>query len=146
HASKQADRQRLRQQSAYARHTGVLKGAAEVLLEADTWGEDVPVGLVWGTSEQAVGSRARVRTGVAAVAETEPPAGAGQDGRWRAQLVERFAPVRGFVKLLCPVIAFGATAEAAPVLAGMQALPELLEAKPTRRVPAGYLDARRVDV
>src|SRR5699024_3534503 len=37
HASKQADRQRLRQQSTYARHTGVLKGAAEVLLEADTW-------------------------------------------------------------------------------------------------------------
>ncbi len=145
-ASKQAERQRLRQQSTYARHAGVLKTAAQVLDEAETWGDNIPVQRVWEAIETAVGSRARVRAAIEAVAEIEPPAWAEQDGQWREQLVQRFATIRGFVKLLCPVIAFGATAEAAPVLAAMQALPDLLERKPTRRIPAGYLDAALLDV
>lgn len=145
-ASKQADRQKLRQQGIYARHTGVLKAAAEVLLDAETWGEQVPVELVWEVIEQAVGSRARVQAAITAVADIEPPDRAELDGQWRAALVERFATVRGFVKLLCPVIGFGATAEAAPVLEAMQQFPELLATRPPRRVPAGYLDARKVAV
>jgi len=52
--------------------------------------------------------------------------------------------VRGFVPLLCRFIDFGATAEAAPVLAAVAALPELLEARASRKIPAGWLDARRV--
>ncbi len=144
-ASRQADQQRLRQQTTYARHAGVLKTTAQMLYEAETWEGDVPVQRVWEAIETAVGSRARVRAAIEAVAEIEPPDRAEQDGQWREQLVHRFATVRGFVKLLCPVITFGATAEAAPVLAAMQALPDLLERKPTQRVPTGYLDAARVD-
>ena len=37
-----------------------------------------------------------------------------------------------------------ATAEAGPVLEALLALPELMETRPSRRVPAGHLDADRV--
>ena len=39
-----------------------------------------------------------------------------------------------------------ATAEATPVLNAMRAMPDLLAAKPTKRVKAGFLDARQVEV
>jgi len=37
------------------------------------------------------------------------PKDAGPDGEWRVQVVERFATVRGFVRMVCEVIEFGAT-------------------------------------
>ena len=73
-----------------------------------------------------------------------PPADADPDGEWRAALIDRFASVRAFVPLLCETIEFGATAQAAGVLAAMTDLPGLLDARATSAVPAGYLDARRV--
>ena len=75
-----------------------------------------------------------------------PPPGVDPDGEWRERLLARYPAVRGFVPLLCRVITFDATAEAAPVLAALQALPDLLEGRPSVRTPAGFLDARRVDV
>lgn len=72
--------------------------------------------------------------------------GADPQGQWRAAVVERFAAVRGFVKMLCQVIEFGATADSAPVLGAMRDLGELLETRPSARVPTGWLDARRVNV
>ena len=45
--------------------------------------------------------------------------------------------------MLCRVIEFGATSDARPVLAAIQALPELLEARRSKKVSAGWLDARR---
>lgn len=48
------------------------------------------------------------------------------DGEWRAQVVERFNTVRGFVRLLCQVISFGATAEAVRVVNAMRDLPKLI--------------------
>ena len=42
------------------------------------------------------------------------------------------------------MIALDATPAGAAVLTAMRALPELVEARPTTRVPAGYLDARKV--
>jgi hypothetical protein len=78
-----------------------------------------------------------VTAGHARVQEAAPPAGADPHGAWRAGIVERYAAVRGLVKMLCQVIEFGATTDARPVLAAMAALPDLLDARPTRRVPAG---------
>jgi hypothetical protein len=45
--------------------------------------------------------------------------------------------VRAFVPSLCQVIEFGATADAAPVLHAMKQLLALLDARPTKKVPAG---------
>ena len=59
-------------------------------------------------------------------------------------VVERYATVRRFVKMLCRVIEFEATADAQKVLTAMRDLPGLLDARPTGRVPKDYLDARRV--
>ncbi|MDQ2728994.1 MAG: hypothetical protein M3Y91_14315 [Actinomycetota bacterium] len=54
--------------------------------------------------------------------------------------------VRPFVALMCRTVELGATAEAAPVLIAFQGLPDLLEARATKRIPAGYLDASKVAV
>ena len=145
-ANKAADKEKLRRHSSYARHAGVLKVAVEVLFEAAEWGENVPLEVVWDAIDNAVGSRARLRAAVDAVQEFTPPPGADPDGQWRANVVERYATVRGFVKMLCRVIPFEATADAQKVLTAMRDLPGLLEARPTDRVPKDYLDARRVNV
>jgi hypothetical protein len=58
----------------------------------------------------------------------------------------RYPLVRKFLRLLVETIEFGATAQAAPVLEALRALPDLLDTGATRRVPAGYLDARKVAV
>jgi TnpA family transposase len=47
---------------------------------------------------------------------------------------------------LCQVIDFGATADAVRVVNAMKALPALIDAGNTVRVPKGYLDARKVDI
>ena len=145
-AAKNADRETLRRHAGQARGTELLTKAVSVLLEAEEWGEDVPLGLVWAAIEKAVGSRERLRAAVARVQETAPPADADPRGVWRAGIVDRYAAVRGLVKLLCQVIEFGATTDARPVLTAMQNLPALLEARPSKRVPTGWLDARRADV
>jgi TnpA family transposase len=145
-ASKAADKEKLRRQVGYARHAGVLRAAVEVLFDAAEWGEIVPLEAVWEAIDNAVGSRARLRTAVEGVQEFIPPPGADPDGQWRATVVERYATVRGFVKMLCRVIEFEATADAQKVLTAMRDLPGLLDARPTERVPKDYLDARRVSV
>lgn len=141
-----ADKEKLRRHPGYARHAEVLKRAVEVLLEADGWGEDVPWPMVRAAVETAVGGRTRLQAAVDGVAEFIPPPDADPHGEWRAAVVARYAAVRGFVRMLCQVIEFGATAEAGRVLAAMRGLADLLEARPTKAVPAGYLDARAVDV
>jgi hypothetical protein len=145
-ASKAADKEKLRRQAGYARHAGVLRTAVEVLFEAAGWGENVSLEAVWEAIDNAVGSRARRRAAVEGVQEFIPPPDADPDGQWRAMVVERYATVRGFVKILCRVIDFEATADAQKVLTAMRDLPGLLDARPTGRVPKDYLDARRVSV
>ncbi|GAA0382808.1 Tn3 family transposase [Micromonospora fiedleri] len=145
-AGKNADRQKLRRLPGQSRHVAVLASAVQVLFEADGWGEAVPLDLVWEAIDTAVGSRARLAAAVAGVQEMIPPPAADVHGQWRAQVVERFATVRPFVRLLCEVIEFGATVDAASVLAAMRDLAHLLEARPSERVPKGYLDARKVNV
>jgi len=61
-------------------------------------------------------------------------------------VVERFASVRPFLKMLSEVIEFGATTDAEPVLTAMTQLAGLLDARPVTRVPRGWLDARKAAV
>jgi TnpA family transposase len=124
----------------------VLSKAVEVLFEAESWGDTVPLAVVWDAIDAAVGGRAKLRTAMESVREFTPPKDAGPDGEWRAQVVERFRTVSGFVRMLCRVIEFGATADAVRVVKAMQALGPLLSADATVKVPKGYLDARKVDV
>jgi hypothetical protein len=100
----------------YAWHAGVLKAAVDVLFEATEWGRNVPLDLVWEAIEKTVGSWARLRAAVERVQESSPPPGPDLDGQWRAKVVERYATARGFGKMLCQVIEFGATADAQKVL------------------------------
>ena len=72
-----------------------------------------------------------------------PPPQAGAEGAWRATVVERYNSVKGFVKILCQDINFGAATDAQRVLGAMEDLAQLLVAKETVRVLKGYLDARK---
>ncbi|MGH3409528.1 MAG: DUF4158 domain-containing protein [Streptosporangiaceae bacterium] len=145
-AEREPDKAKLKRAHGQARHAGVLPAAVEVLFEAESWGGAVPLGVVWDAIEAAVGSRARLRTAMEAVREFIPPKDAGPDGEWRAQVVARFNTVRGFIRMLCQVIEFGATADAVRVVNAMRALPKLIDAGETVGVPKGYLDARKIDV
>lgn len=144
-AERESSKEKLRRYPRISRDAGRLAAAVEVFLDATEWGADIRLELVWDAIENVV-SRAELRAAVERVSEVLPPLDADPDGEWRAALVERFASVRGFVPLLCEVVEFGATADAARVLHALKGLPELLEARPSKRVPAGWLDARRVDV
>jgi hypothetical protein len=68
------------------------------------------------------------------------------DGEWRSVLMNRYPLVRKFLRVLVETIEFGATTDAEVVLSALKELPGLLEAGPTKRVPAGYLDARKVAI
>jgi len=100
---------------------------------------------VWEAIESVV-SRSALRTAVANIAAVLPPPDSDPGGEWRTALVERYAVVRPFVGRLCETIEFGATAEAMKVLDALRALPDLLDARATKRAPTGYLDASRVAV
>ncbi|WP_354236953.1 Tn3 family transposase [Arthrobacter sp. UYEF3] len=145
-AAKSADKETVRRYPRVARDAALVKSVVEVLFEAEELGEDIPLGMVWEMIEKAVGSRAKIRAAVAGLELIAPPPQAGPDGAWRATVLERYNSVRGFVKMLCRSIRFGATTDAQRVLRAMEDLGQLLEGKETARVPKGYLDARKVDV
>ncbi|WP_082312870.1 DUF4158 domain-containing protein [Salinispora fenicalii] len=65
--------QMLKRSHGQARHAGVLSAAVQVLFEAETWGEAVPLAVVWDAIESVVGSRAKLRTAMEAVQEFIPP-------------------------------------------------------------------------
>ena len=102
--------------------------AVEALFESDGWGgpDDEPrVSQVWEAIE-AVVSRAELRAALALVNDSVPPPDAEDPDDWRAELLGRYQTVSGFLKILPGVISFGASAEGAPVLAAMRALPDVL--------------------
>ena len=72
-----------------------------------------------------------------------PPPGAEDPDDWRAELLGRYPTVSGFLKLLPSVISFGATAEGAPVLAAMRALPDVLAYR--GKLPAPLIPGRLID-
>lgn len=135
-AERESGTDKLRRYPRISRDAGRLAATVGVLLEASEWGGPVSLDLVWDAIESVV-SRSELRAAVEHVAEVLPP-DADPDGEWRERLLARYPAVRGFVPLLCRVIDFDATAEAAPVLTALQTLPDLLETWPSLRVPTGF--------
>ncbi|MGH9123882.1 MAG: Tn3 family transposase [Acidimicrobiales bacterium] len=131
-AERESKKEKVRQHPRLARASAKLAAAVEVLLEATGSGEAVAIADVWELIE-AVVTRAELQATVAAVAEMVPAADPDNDGEMRAGLAGRIVMVSGFLKSLTEVIAFGATVEAAPVLAAMESMPDLLRSrrKPT---------------
>jgi len=142
-AARESRKEKLRRYPRLSKDAGKLAAAVEVLLDALDQQEQLSLELVWEEIETKV-SRAELRAAVAHLIEVAQPPDADPDGEWRAALVDRFASVRAFVPMLCETIEFGATAEAATILSAMRDLPRLLDARSTRAVPPGYLDAGRV--
>ena len=127
-AQREADKDKARKHPRLARASARLAVAVEALFDSDGWGgpdEEPRVSQVWEAIE-AVVSRADLRAALVVVSETAPPPGAEDPDDWRAGLLGRYQTVTGFLKLLPAVIEFGATAEGAPALAAMRALPDVL--------------------
>ena len=117
----------------------------EALFESDGWGgpdEEPRVSQVWEAIE-AVVSRADLRAALALVSETVPPPGAEDPDDWRAELPGRYPHGVGVLEAAAGVIAFGANAEGAPVLAAMRALPDVLAYR--SRLPAPLIAGRLID-
>jgi Domain of unknown function (DUF4158) len=143
-AQREADKDKARQHPRLARASARLAVAVEALFDSDGWGgpdEEPRVSQVWEAIE-AVVSRADLRAALAVISETVPPPGAEDPDDWRAGLLSRYQTVIGFLKLLPAVISFGATAEGAPVLAAMQALPDVLAYR--SRLPAPLVPGRLI--
>ncbi|MGH9222730.1 MAG: Tn3 family transposase, partial [Acidimicrobiales bacterium] len=125
-----------------ARDAAACAAAVGVLLDSESDAELTIEGL-WQAIDEVV-PRSELLAAVANLTATLPPPDADPAGEWRAELIERYATVRSFVPQLCRTIEFGATAEAARTLDALRQLPELLEARATKRTPAGWLDAARI--
>lgn len=142
-AARESREERLVRYPKLSKDAGKLAQAVAVLLEAFEAEEQPSLEGVWEAIEARV-PREELRAAVAYLAEIAPPPGAAPGGEWREALVDRFASVRAFVPMLALSIEFGAIDAAAPVLSAMRALPALLDLRATAKVPAGYLDERRV--
>jgi TnpA family transposase len=116
----------------------------DVLLQAAELEPDVTVPRLWELIEDVV-SRAELRAAVATIHEVLPPA-VDPDAEWQAALCRRLPLARKFVRPLAETIEFGATTDAAKVLIALNGLPDLLEARASKKVPTGFLDARLADV
>jgi hypothetical protein len=115
-----------------------LAAAITVLLDAEEWGDKgLTVDRLWAAIENVV-SRAELRASVANINAVVPP-GSDPDGEWRAILMTRYPLVRRFLRLLVETVEFGASADAAPVLYALQALPDLLDVGATKAAPAGFM-------
>lgn len=142
-AQRESKTDKARRYPQVSKDAGTLAAAVAVLLDAAESGADVSLEAIWEAIEQVV-SRAELRAAVANLAEVAPAPGADPDAEWRASLAERYGVVRRFLPKMCAMIDFGATAEAMPVLDAFRGLPGLMDTRPTRRVPAGYVDAATV--
>ncbi|MCA1702403.1 MAG: hypothetical protein LC808_03700 [Actinobacteria bacterium] len=127
-AEREATKEKVRQHPRLARASAKLAAAVEVLFEATSQGEAVGFADLWDLIE-AVVPRTELQAAIAAVTEIVPPADPDDDGDMRARVARRIVMVSGFLKTLTEVIEFGATAEAAPVLAAMKRMPALLASR-----------------
>jgi len=143
-AQRQSTAEKVRQYPRVARDAARCAAAVAVLLESSA-DEAVSLATIWEAID-AVVSRDELRAAVANIGQLTPAPDGDAGGEWRAEIVERYAIVRRFLPQLCRTIAFGATAEAAPVLGALQKIPGLLDARASKRVPAGYLDASLVEL
>jgi hypothetical protein len=140
-AQRESDKENARRHPRLARASARLAVAVDALFESDGWGgpgEGPRVSEVWKAIESVV-SRAEL----ALVTETVPPPGGPDPDDWRAALPARYPAVSGFLKMLPGVIEFGASAEGAPVLAPMRALPDVLAYR--GKLPAPLIPGRLID-
>ena len=131
-----SDKDKARKHPRLARASARLAVAVGALFDSDGWGgegEEPRVSQVWEAIE-AVVSRADLRAALEVVTESTPPPDA-EDPDWRAALVGRYQAVSPVLKVLPGVITFGASAEGAPVLAAMQALPDVLAYRGRLKAP-----------
>ena len=141
-AQRESDKENARRHPRLARASARLAVAVEALFESDGWGgpgQEPQVSAVWQAIE-AVVSRAELRATLALVTESVPRPGGPDPDDWRAALPARYPAVSGFLKMLPAVIEFGASAEGAPVLAAMRALPDVLAYRsrlPAPLIPGG---------
>jgi hypothetical protein len=106
-----------------ARASARLAVAVEALFDSDEWGgpgEEPWVSQVWEAIEAIVSS-----------------------AELRAALPARYPAVSGFLRMLPDMIEFGASAEGAPVLAAMRALPDVLAYR--GKLPAPLIPGRLID-
>jgi TnpA family transposase len=143
-AERQSNAEKIKRYPRMSRDAQRLSAAVKVLLDAEEWDENITLEVLRGTIEPVV-SWAELRAAVANISAVLPPE-SDPDGEWRSVLMTRYPLVRKFLALLVETVAFGATTDAGAVLAAFTALPDLLDANPSKRVPAGFLDARKVDV
>lgn len=114
-----------------------LAAAVGVLFDATPAADDgadtaaVNLAQVWERIEQLV-PRSELAAALRALEEILPTSESDEDEEWRAELVNRYGSVRGFLPILTEAIDFGATVEGAPVLAAMRHLPELIGRKKIR--------------
>ena len=144
-AQRDADKENARRHPRLARASARLAVAVEALFESDGWGgpgEEPRVSEVWKAIE-AVVSRTELRAALELVTESVPAPGGPDPDDWRAALPARYPAVSGFLKMLPAVIEFGASAEGAPVLAAMRALPDVLAHR--SRLPAPLIPGRLTD-
>ncbi|MGH9156718.1 MAG: DUF4158 domain-containing protein, partial [Acidimicrobiales bacterium] len=129
-SARQADREKVRRHPRLARASAKLAAAVGVLLELSE-GATTTLDELWRAIE-AVLPRTELAEALATVHELAPAA-EDDDRDWRATLAGRIVTVSGFVKALTEVVEFGSSAEGAPALAAMKALPALLKSrrKPT---------------
>jgi TnpA family transposase len=143
-AERQSAKDQAKRYPRVSREAGKLAAAVGVLLEATEVDQDMPLDQIWDLIENVV-PRAQLRAAVALIHEVAPP-GTNPEAEWQAALCARLPVARRFVRVLAETIEFGATADAARVLIALRGLPALLEAKPSKRVPTGFFDARLTDV
>jgi hypothetical protein len=121
-------RERIRQHPKLAKHSATLAAAVDTMLEMLEYGEDLRLDQVM-ESVDAIVPRRQLREATEAILDMMPPPGADPDGEVRAALAAKILTASGFLKTLTTVIEFGATAEAARVLAAMKELPRLLDGR-----------------
>jgi TnpA family transposase len=143
-AERQSNADKLSRYARLGKDARRLAAAVSVLLEAREWDATVTIDVLWDAIEN-VASRAQLLVSVANIHQILPP-DADPDGEWRSALMSRYPLVRKFLRVLAETIEFGATTDAALVLDAVKALPALLEVGPTKRIPAGFLDARKIAI
>jgi TnpA family transposase len=126
-ATRRGNDERLRSLPRLRRAAATVAAAARVLLEVPEASAERPVSVaeLWSEIERQVG-REQLAAAVATVREFVPDQDADDDAEWRAELVKRYASVRGFIGLLVEVVDFGAVEAGAAILAAVRRLPALL--------------------
>jgi TnpA family transposase len=143
-AERQSNADKLKRYPRVSKDASKLAAAVAVMMEMEELGEHMSIGMLRDAIEDVV-SWPELRTAVANIHQVIPP-DHDPDGEWRTALLTRYPLVRRFLCKMVETIEFGVTAEAAPILYALRALPDLIDAKPSKKVPSGFLDARKVNV